>query len=276
MDLILGGHDHETMMQTRCGVAPFIKAASDLKTFWSASVVLNNDSSISTIDSTVHQLTAADSSDPPIAHAVAVWEGKLSAALGTVIGCTHVVLEGRTKFVRQQETNLGNWICDALREEYSVDVALFNGGGIRGNRQYSAGEMTKLTITTIHPFGNKMAAVRANKTLLEAHIRTSLACYDTLCGDFLQVSGIAYSFDRSTQQLLSLTYQNGSAIGSETFTVVMSDFMLLNSVFKDEPLYGLTSLTDAVPLLQTLERAVEAMQPACIAPVVDGRINMVS
>eukprot|EP00656_Telonema_subtile_P044881 TRINITY_DN51138_c0_g1_i2.p1 TRINITY_DN51138_c0_g1~~TRINITY_DN51138_c0_g1_i2.p1 ORF type:complete len:123 (-),score=21.34 TRINITY_DN51138_c0_g1_i2:116-484(-) len=121
-----------------------------------------------------------------------------------------------------------------------------------------------------------MATIRTNKTLLLSHVQTSLECYDTLCGAFLQVSGIAYSFDRSTHQLLSLNYSNGTAIGDEPITVVLSDFMLLNSVFKDEPLYRMNSLTDAVPLVQTLEEAVESAHPNCIAPVVDGRINRAS
>eukprot|EP00658_Telonema_sp_P-2_P022895 TRINITY_DN1916_c0_g1_i2.p1 TRINITY_DN1916_c0_g1~~TRINITY_DN1916_c0_g1_i2.p1 ORF type:complete len:468 (+),score=124.21 TRINITY_DN1916_c0_g1_i2:225-1628(+) len=275
VDLIIGGHDHQTMMQTACGAAPYIKAASDLQTYWTTTLKLNNDSTVRTVESVFRPITMADPSDPAIAQAVAVWEARLGAAMEEVIGCTEVELQATAKFVRQEETNLGDWIADSIRSAYEVDVAIVNSGGIRGNRVYPAGELTKMTVTTIHPFGNKIVVVRTNKTMLQAHLTEALECYDTICGDFLQVSGIKYSFNSDTKQLGYLSFQNDSEIGNASFTMALPDFVLANSAWETEPLVGITSLTDALPMVKTLEEAVQAAQPSCISPIVDRRIEIV-
>ena len=89
------------------------------------------------------------------------WEEKGSKELAKKIGCSSVALEARDDKVRQQETNTGNFVSDAVRSmhrlacskvvgkviAYSVflvrtfsrsmrrtDVALINGGTIRGNK----------------------------------------------------------------------------------------------------------------------------------------------
>ena len=46
IDLVLGGHDHETAYVTNCGPAPYIKADSDLKTMWKLELTLADDGSL--------------------------------------------------------------------------------------------------------------------------------------------------------------------------------------------------------------------------------------
>merc|ERR1712218_466708 len=49
-DLILGGHDHSTEFTSVCGHAPFVKAASDLKTQWVMSLFADDDGVIDSVD----------------------------------------------------------------------------------------------------------------------------------------------------------------------------------------------------------------------------------
>ena len=75
-------------------------------------------------------------------------------------------------------------------------------------------------------------------------------------------------------ELLSVTYENGTELGSEPITVVTSDFVVLNSKLNGEPLYNMVRMNDALPLLDTLYNAVEskAAEGTCIEPTIDGRI----
>ena len=66
-----------------------------------------------------------------------------------------VDLDTRRASVRSEETNFGDLVGDALRNATRAEVALTNGGGIRGDRLYPAGtELTRKDILTQLPFGN--------------------------------------------------------------------------------------------------------------------------
>ncbi|MFW6092184.1 MAG: bifunctional metallophosphatase/5'-nucleotidase, partial [Actinomycetota bacterium] len=87
-----------------------------------------------------------------------------------VIAESEVDLEGREDpGVRTQETNLGNLVADALRDagtdnaaDFGVpepDVAIQNGGGIRGDALIPAGDITELDTFSIAPFPNFVSIV---------------------------------------------------------------------------------------------------------------------
>ena len=98
--------------------------------------------------------TATVTPDPEVAAVVATFEGELSKQLDTPIGTTAVELDSRNATVRTREAAIGNLIADALRWSAQTDVAVTNGGGIRGGKIYPPG--TTLTPAR-HP---RRAAVR--------------------------------------------------------------------------------------------------------------------
>lgn len=51
-------------------------------------------------------------------------------------------LEGRSSYIRNTETNLGNLLADAARAYYDSDIAFVNSGSIRCDRVVSEGELT--------------------------------------------------------------------------------------------------------------------------------------
>ena len=76
---------------------------------------------------------------------------ELSADLDVVIGTT-TELDSRTDTVRGQEAAIGNLLADALRSMTGADVAMTNGGGIRGGRIYEPGAvLTRRDILTELP-----------------------------------------------------------------------------------------------------------------------------
>ena len=56
---------------------------------------------------------------------------------------------------------MGNVIADAMRADVGADVAITNGGGIRGNKVYPEGTtLTRRDIVAELPFGKKPSKFR--------------------------------------------------------------------------------------------------------------------
>lgn len=75
----------------------------------------------------------------------------MKKTLGKVIGYTETDLDGLFSTVRNTESNLGNFICDILREEYNADIAFLNSGTFRSNAVHHTGEIDMRMMKTILP-----------------------------------------------------------------------------------------------------------------------------
>jgi 5'-nucleotidase / UDP-sugar diphosphatase len=110
-------------------------------------------------------------------------------------------LDSRTEAVRFGESAIGNLIADALRTAATAEVAIVNGGAIRGNKFYPAGtKLLKRDILDELPFGNKtMLTIVPGKAILAA-LENGFSQVDRLSGRFPQVSGLSSSPIRRRRQ----------------------------------------------------------------------------
>lgn len=127
-------------------------------------------------------------------------QAKNDALLNKVVAKTSVDLttlesDGKTRAIRNQETNLGDLVADAYRDAAGADVAIVNGGGIRAD--IKSGSITYGQIIAVHPFGNELRMVEATgQQILDALEMASRTTPDEN-GGFLQVSGLTYTIDTS-------------------------------------------------------------------------------
>ncbi len=151
--------------------------------------------------------TANFAPDPAVAERVALYQKKLSEELDVTIGKTTTTLDSRKSAVRRAETAIGNLIADALRENHKADVALMNGGGIRGNRTYEPGTtLTRRDIRTELPFGNKAMLLEMTGAQLLKALENGLWYAGKANGRFLHVSGVTIEADskkRGGRKILS-------------------------------------------------------------------------
>lgn len=281
LDLILGGHDHSTELTTVCGHAPFLKADSDLKTQWAVTLYLGEDGKVQSTDARILSLTDVDPFDVALHEDIVSWEERGETELSKVMGCSGVNFDNIDAHLRTRETNSGNFFTDAVRSMHSTQVAIINGGTIRGNGIVSKGNLSKKTLTAMHPFGNAVAKIMASGKELKAYIEHALRCYETTCGEFLQISGLNYTFAPKKphgQRLVHLQHPGGAQVGDdEQLTVAITDYMLSSAPgLKGNKLYDMTTLNDAVPLVQALfQTTLDAKQKpgGCVMPAVDGRIK---
>ena len=113
----------------------------------------------------------------------------------TSVDLTTLEADGKTRAIRNQETNLGDLVADAYRDAAGADIAIVNGGGIRAD--IKAGNITYEQIIAVHPYGNELRMVEATgQQILDALEMASRTTPDEN-GGFLHVSGMTYTIDTS-------------------------------------------------------------------------------
>jgi len=276
VDLILGGHDHATELNTNCGPAPYVKADMDLKTQWVMSLFLGDDGRVTSVDGRVLQLTDVDPFDRSIHDKVVEWEDRGNHEMGKRLGCSSVAVNTKEVDVRQHETNGGNFFADAIRKFHKTDIVLVNSGSIRGDKVLSAGNLSKKDVTEWHPFGNTIVKIYVTGKQIRDYVESSLECYSDACGAFLAVSGVNYTFNPRAKvgsRLKTLVLPSGREVQEgQTFTLGLTNYMHATSPLKDSKLFDMVSLNDAVPVVTALYEAVEVAGDSCIHPQIDGRI----
>lgn len=275
IDLVIGGHEHYliTAAERRSFIS---KAGSDAK--FVARIDLNQ-----RLSGTIERfyelvpITSALADDPKTAAAIASFESRLSTALDTVAGTTSVPLDGLSLHLRSSETNLGNLVADAIRADAHADIAITNGGSIRGNRVFPAGPLTRRTLIEIHPFDNVICVLDLpGRVVLEA-LNHGVSSLPVQNGRFPQVSGLRMTVDQSAppdRRVRDVTVNGQPLDPGKTYSVAIPDFIFRKgddyNMFAGQPVRVApeagTMISDA------LARYVAAKRE--IAPAVEGRITI--
>jgi 5'-nucleotidase / UDP-sugar diphosphatase len=202
IDVILGGHDHEPITFYEGGVL-IAKAGSDAHYLAAVDLavdrVMKRDKEVvQVIPAWRYLSTAGVAPDPEIQAVVDRYEAKLDQELNVPVGTTAVELDSRRTTVRTEESNFGNLIADAIRSAVGADVAIANGGGIRGDRTYDAGTvLTRKDILSELPFGNVTVLIELSGADLLAALENGVSEVEDTAGRFPQVSGMTYRYDAS-------------------------------------------------------------------------------
>jgi 2',3'-cyclic-nucleotide 2'-phosphodiesterase (5'-nucleotidase family) len=202
IDLILGGHDHNPItfqegdtLIVKAGYDAHYLAAVDLTV---DRITKGDKQEVVAVPSWRYLSTAGVEPDGEIKAVVDRYEDKLDEALGVPVGTTTVELDSRRATVRTTESNFGNLIADAIRVGVDADVALVNGGGIRGDRTYDAGTiLTRKDILSELPFGNITVLIELSGADLLAALENGVSDVENTAGRFPQVSGMTYTYDAS-------------------------------------------------------------------------------
>ncbi len=165
---------------------------------------------------------------------------------GNVFGATDVFLNGSIEDIRTQETNLGNLTADAnlfIAQEYDSDVVVSfkHSGGIRenigqsfilpggtaddlvqlppaGNVFKEEGQISQLDIENTLRFNNELNLLTVTaeelKQILEHGVAASTG--GERAAQFLQVGGLAFSFDATQQAIEFERDADQNAIGVAT------------------------------------------------------------
>lgn len=140
--------------------------------------------------------TATVDADPETVKVLEKYEAELSAELDVGLGTTAGDLDSRKATVRGQEAAIGNLIADAMKAAVGADIAITNGGGIRGNKTYAAGaEITRRDILTELPFGNRTVLLEITGADVLKALENGVSQVENSGGRFPQISGLKVVYD---------------------------------------------------------------------------------
>jgi len=214
--------------------------------------------------------------DPEIAALVKTYTDKLDQELGIEIGTTETPLDSRRATVRSGEAAIGNLIADAMRNATGAEVAITNGGGIRGDTEYPAGaKLTRKDILTELPFGNKTVKIELTGSQLREAIENGLSQVETGAGRFPQISGMTVTADLDRpagERVVEVVIGGAPLDPAEIYITATNDFMARGGD-------GYDALTKGRQLINAIDATLMASQvidyiaaKGTVAPNVEGRI----
>jgi 5'-nucleotidase/UDP-sugar diphosphatase len=173
--------------------------------------------------------TATVTPDPETQAKVDAYNAELDTELNLAIGTTAEPLDSRKAAVRGGEAAIGNLIADAVREAVKADIAIVNGGGIRGNKEYAAGtELTRRDVLTELPFGNKTMKLEVTGETIWAALENGVSEVENSAGRFPQVSGLTFKADLRKpkgQRVTEVIIAGKPLDRAATYTLATNDYM---------------------------------------------------
>ena len=174
--------------------------------------------------------TASVTPDPEMAALVKPYEAELSKELDVSLAVLDVPLDTHETMSRAGETAFGDFVADALRVAAGTDVAMINGGGLRGDKDYPAGaSLTRKDVLTELPFGNKTVVVKITGAGLLAALENGFSKLPDAAGRFPQVAGMVVAADAGKpagSRVVSVMIGGKPLDPAASYTLATNDYML--------------------------------------------------
>lgn len=196
-DIILGGHDHYYAHSLVNGTH-VLRSGTDFKNLsYIEARRKTDDPSRWDFDIWRRDITSTVEEHQPTLELVSGLTSKLNQSLAKPVGWTATPLDARFSTVRLKESNIGNFVCDVMRQHHHADCTIMASGTIRGDQIYPPGAIRIKDITTCFPFEDPVVVLRVTGQAIFDALENSVSQYPALEGRFPQVSNIRFEFDPS-------------------------------------------------------------------------------
>lgn len=153
-------------------------------------------------------------------------EAAVAGLKANVLADQTVVLEAEKPQLRTRESNAGDLVADALlwkagqlHADFGApepDVAIQNGGGIRGNKEFPAGDFTEFDSFELLPFPNFVTVMESvSPSQFREVLENAVSNVENVDGRFAQISGFSMTWTRSNpagSRVLEVTLDDGTDI----------------------------------------------------------------
>jgi len=267
LELIIGGHSHTTIFKPiRVDETLICQAGSNGKYIGKLDLFLDSKGKVLGYQNKLVE-TFVDRVQPDtlVKNKIDELEKNLDINLDEKIG------ELETPWIRNDEgeSNVGNFLADAMKSYAKADVAFTNSGGIRKNLK--AGPITVRDMWEITPFSDRLVSIELTGeellNVLEKNCRKDI--------DLLQVSGVKYTFAPERpygERVIDVRVNNEKIMPYKKYKVVINDYILAQS--KD--FLGIPQQNLKYKLLPDLDREVfinEVKKNKVINSGIEGRIK---
>jgi 5'-nucleotidase/UDP-sugar diphosphatase len=232
--VIVGGHSHTAIFQPMKVNQTIISQAGAYSRYVGKLDLDVVDGKITNYKGELIELTSAIKEDQEIAAIIAEYKAQLDVSLSKVIGKTEVFLEGTRRSVRSgKETNLGRLIAYEMAVNSRSDVAILNGGAIRGS--IKEGDITLNDVYTVLPFPDTVVKMNLSGEDIIAVLQRG-AQLEPGSGGKLQTFGLSYTLDGDRVTIEKVRDQPFDP--GKTYSVATNDFLAAGGdgykVFKEK------------------------------------------
>ena len=207
IDVVLDGHSHSVIIGDEYPDAEgkdVILSSVGTRMENVGQLIIGKDGSLTTM-----LISEYDREDETVRKAIDDANTKLDEILSREVGeiSDDMIISDNNniRLIRNRETNLGDFVADAIRNSMNTDVAIYNGGSIR--HELKAGKVTYGDLLNVLPFYNILSSCRCSGQVildtLEFCSRNTegITGFDDRavgeCGGFMQVSGLKYTINTS-------------------------------------------------------------------------------
>jgi 2',3'-cyclic-nucleotide 2'-phosphodiesterase (5'-nucleotidase family) len=267
VDMVLGGH---TRIKTMTRVNGILVSAANHALETSEHTLLVDPATKDVVWSWGafrRPLAGAITPDADLAALVKQATDTVQPILGEQVGVAAALVDRS----RGAESKMGNFVSDAIRATYQVDVALQNSGGLRAD--FQPGPITKGHVFAVLPFGNLVVTGKLKGSDLLAALENGVSDVSGTAGRFIQLSGVRFAFDASKpvgQRVLWAVLSDGRALDpNATYSVATNDFMQVGG----DGYTSLSRMTEFASREQLWEVAANYVASVgTVDPQVEGRI----
>jgi 5'-nucleotidase / UDP-sugar diphosphatase len=261
IDVIIGGHSHTAIEKPLkvnntiiCQAGAYAKYVGRLNLDVEDGRVVRHDGGLVLLGSEVTE-------DPKIGSIVSEYQAKMDTALKTVIGRSDVFLEGTRSAVRSgRATNLGTLIAYNMAATVRAEVALLNGGAIRGS--IAKGDVTLSDIETVLPFSDTLVKMGLTGEEIASILQRSVDLAEG-SGGKLQTFGVDWGLERGKIRIEKIHGQRFRA--AKRYSVATNNFLATGGdgydTFKNKGRNSCDTLTPIADILQNYIRSKKIITP---------------
>lgn len=160
---------------------------------------------------------------------VNAYQLRLDRLLDDRIGYWDGAFSTQRTIVRTRENLFANYIVDTMRRLTAADIAIINGGSIRGDTTYEQNaEITRRTIANELPFRSALNVISIKGKYIVEALEIGLSGLDEVTGTFPHVSGIRLTFDSSAKagkRLVSVAVNGKKIMPEQTYTLATTNYL---------------------------------------------------
>lgn len=202
--------------------------------------------------------------DEEVASLVERYASKVRKVMDEVIGEASEAIKRDPEAEAKEESALGNWQADLMREFAQTDISLQNSFGIRGD--ILKGKITKRDIYNISPFGNTLVTMELAGEEIRRIMEESVGG-----AGILQVSGLKVLYDPEKpkgERILEIEIKGKSLKPRKTYSLVTNSFLAENV----EPFKKGKNIRNTKVKLRDLEEEYIRSNSPIKSPGIQGRI----
>lgn len=214
IDLIIGGHSHTFMREPRIEGNTYIVQASSSGRYVGEIHLKTDGKTIQSFDFKLLEVRPDQiKPSPAVSEIVNRYEALAGKTLDQVIG------ELKTDWKRGgPESNLGNWLTDAMRKYTGADIGIQNNGGIR--KDLPAGPVRIRDIWEISPFSNGIITFTVNgkevREMLDFQVKRGIS---------LQFSGVTFIADTAANEAKKIRVNKKWVIPWKKYTIATNNYV---------------------------------------------------